>query len=246
MIIIPAIDVLDGKVVRLEKGSYQSQKIYFENPFIAAKQFADNGFDLIHIVDLSGSRDGRINIFALLKKIKSELKIKIQFGGGIRTLDDVINLVDNGVDKIVIGSLSVTDKNEFEKIIEHIDSEKIISAIDTEDESIKIKGWIEATDIKISDHINYCISKGVKTFLCTDIRRDGMLKGPNIALYQKLKKQFPNAKIIASGGVSKIEDVMKLESQELYAVVIGKAVYEGKIKLTELSKYAGKKNYPLS
>lgn len=246
MIIIPAIDILDGKLVRLEKGIYQSHKVYSENPFEIAKQFASHKFDLIHIVDLSGSKDGRINSIDLLKRIKSELKIKIQFGGGIRSLDDALRLVDNGIDKLVIGSISVTNKNEFEKIILHIGSKKIISAIDTENEIIKIKGWTESTDINIYDHLDYCLSKDVETFLCTDINRDGMLTGPNLELYHKLMKQFPDAKIIASGGVSRIEDVQELKSQELYAVVIGKAIYENKIQLKELTELAGKKNNSLS
>ncbi|OGU38768.1 MAG: 1-(5-phosphoribosyl)-5-[(5-phosphoribosylamino)methylideneamino]imidazole-4-carboxamide isomerase [Ignavibacteria bacterium RIFOXYB2_FULL_35_12] len=245
MIIIPAIDVFDGKLVRLEKGSYQSQKIYSENPFVAAKQFADYGFDLIHIVDLSGSRDGRISILELLKEIKSQLKIKIQFGGGIRSLDDAMKLFDTGVDKIVIGSISISNKSEFGRIVQDVGVEKIVVAVDTEDERIKIKGWTESTDLNIYDHLIYCLSKGVDTFLCTDIKRDGMLTGPNLKLYHNLMKQFPLAKIIASGGVSKIEDVRELKSLALYGVVIGKAIYENKIQLKELTKLAGKKNNPM-
>ena len=239
MIIIPALDILDGKLVRLEKGIYQSHKVYSENPFEAAKQFANNNFDLIHIVDLSGSKEGRINTIDLLKRIKSKLKIKIQFGGGIRSLDDALRLTDNGIDKIILGSISITNKKEFEKIIQHLGQEKVISAVDTDDEIIKIRGWTESADINIYDHVSYCLSKGIETILCTDIKKDGMLTGPNLKLYQKLMTQFPAAKIIASGGVSKIEDVEELKSHELYAVVIGKAIYENKIQLKELAKIAG-------
>jgi phosphoribosylformimino-5-aminoimidazole carboxamide ribotide isomerase len=239
MIIIPAIDILDGKLVRLEKGIYQSHKVYSKNPYETAKQFADYKFDLIHIVDLSGSKEGRINTIDLLKRIKSKLKIKIQFGGGIRSLDDAVKLANNGIDKIILGSISITNKNEYEKIIKHLGQEKIITAIDTDNEIIKIKGWTESTGINIYDHIKYCLTKGVETFLCTDIKKDGMLTGPNLKLYQKLMTQFPAAKIIASGGVSKIEDVEELKSQGLYAVVIGKAIYENKIQLEELAKIAG-------
>lgn len=245
MLIIPAIDILDGKLVRLEEGIYQSRKIYSEYPLEIAEQYALHGFKVIHIVDLSGSRDGRISILELLKEIKSQLEIKIQFGGGIRSLDDAMKLFDTGVDKIVIGSISISNKSEFERIVEHIGSNKIISAIDTEDEIIKIKGWTEGTDINIYDHLIYCLSKGMDTFLCTDIKRDGMLTGPNLKLYHNLMKQFPLAKIIASGGVSKIEDVRELKSQGLYGVVIGKAIYENIIQLKELTKLAGKKNNPM-
>jgi phosphoribosylformimino-5-aminoimidazole carboxamide ribotide isomerase len=239
MKIIPAIDILDEKLVRLEKGDYQTHKVYSENPFKVAEQFAENGFDLIHIVDLAGSRDGRINSIDLLKKIKSELKIKIQFGGGIRTLSDAEILIDSGVDKIVIGSISITDKNEFEKIIIKIQPDKIITAIDTEDDIIKIKGWTENSGLNIYDHINYCSSLGLDTFICTDIKKDGMLSGVNSQLYKNLQNKFPLAKIIASGGVSNLEDVKELQSQNLYAVVIGKAIYENKIKLKELREIAG-------
>jgi phosphoribosylformimino-5-aminoimidazole carboxamide ribotide isomerase len=238
MLIIPAIDILNGKLVRLEKGDYRNHKIYSKNPIEVARQFVEHGFDLIHIIDLLGSKDGKISTTQLVRRIKSELKLKIQFGGGIRSLDDVKILVDCGVDKIIIGSISVTNKKEFEKIIHYVGAEKIITSIDTNNELIKINGWIEQTDISIKDHIRYCISLKLKTFLCTDINKDGMLTGPNILLYGTLMKQFPNVEIIASGGVSKLEDVEKLKLEKLFAVVIGKAIYENKIKLKELSKFA--------
>jgi phosphoribosylformimino-5-aminoimidazole carboxamide ribotide isomerase len=238
MLIIPAIDILDGKLVRLEKGDYQTQKIYSDNPFEVAKQFAEHGFDLIHIVDLSGSKDGRINSSELLKKIKYDLNVKIEFGGGIRLLDDVIKLIDCGVDKIVIGSISITNKNEFRKIVKEIGSEKIVAAIDSVDGLIKVKGWTEQTNITIENHVDYCLSLNVNTFLCTDIKKDGMLTGPNINLYKNLMVEFPSTKIIASGGVSRIKDVKELKKQNLYAVVIGKAIYENKINLKELAKLA--------
>ena len=238
MLIIPAIDILDGKLVRLEKGDYQTHKVYSDNPFEVAEQFANHGFGLIHIVDLSGSKDGRINTVGLLKKIKSELNVKIEFGGGIRLLDDVKKLVDSGVDKVVIGSISITNKNEFEKIVKEIGSEKIIAAIDSDEGLIKVKGWTEQTNVTIENHIDYCLSLNVDTFLCTDIKKDGMLTGPNINLYKDLMDKFPSTKIIASGGVSRIEDVKELKEQNLYAVVIGKAIYENKINLKELAKLA--------
>jgi phosphoribosylformimino-5-aminoimidazole carboxamide ribotide isomerase len=238
MLIIPAIDILDGKLVRLEKGDYQTQKIYSDNPFEVAKQFAELGFDFIHIVDLSGSKHGRINSIELLKKIKYDLNVKIEFGGGIRLLDDVIKLIDCGVDKIVIGSISITNKNEFRKIVKEIGSEKIVAAIDSVDGLIKVKGWTEQTNITIENHVDYCLSLNVNTFLCTDIKKDGMLTGPNINLYKNLMVEFPSTKIIASGGIGRIEDVKELKKQNLYAVVIGKAIYENKINLKELAKLA--------
>lgn len=246
MLAIPGLDILDGKLVRLEKGDYKSQKIYSENPFEIVERFAECGFGLIHLVDLSGSRDGRISSIELLKKIKSELKIKIQFGGGIRSLEDAIKLIETGVDKLVIGSISISNKNEFERIIQNVGGEKVITAVDTENELVRIKGWTESSQLNIYDHMSYCLSKDIITFLCTDIKRDGMLSGPNVDLYKKLKDKFPKAKIIASGGMSSLDDLKKLISLDLYGAVIGKAIYENRIQLTELSEYVGKKNYPLS
>jgi phosphoribosylformimino-5-aminoimidazole carboxamide ribotide isomerase len=245
MLIIPAIDILKGKLVRLEKGDYKTNKVYSDNPFGVAQQFANQGFDLIHIVDLLGSKDGGIETIDLLKKIKSELKIKIQFGGGIRSLDDVKRLMDCDIDRIIIGSISITNKTEFEKIIQYVGAGKIITSIDTDNELIKVKGWAEQTGISIKDHISYCNSLNLKTFLCTDINKDGMMTGPNIMLYKKLMSQFPLANIIASGGVSSLKDLEDLRLQKLYAVVIGKAIYENKISLKELSKLARKTNHPL-
>ncbi|NWF90249.1 MAG: 1-(5-phosphoribosyl)-5-[(5-phosphoribosylamino)methylideneamino]imidazole-4-carboxamide isomerase [Ignavibacteriaceae bacterium] len=239
MLIIPALDILDGKLVRLEKGDYQSSKTYSDNPFEIAKNFVEAGFSLIHIVDLSGAKNGRLSTIDLLKKIKTELSIKIQFGGGIRSLIDAQNLVNIGIEKIVIGSLSVTNKPEFEKTVVHLDPGKIICALDFDNEKIKIKGWTEFSSIKIYDHIKYCMNLGVDSFLCTDISKDGMLTGPNINFYKAAKDKFPEAKIIASGGVSSINDLMKLKNLKLFGVVVGKAIYENKIKLKELIKIVG-------
>lgn len=246
MKIIPAIDILDGKLVRLEKGDYNNQKIYYENPFEAAKIFFDHDFKLIHVVDLSGSKEGRITVLNLLNKMKSQFQIKIQFGGGIRSVHDAMQLIDAGIDKIIIGSISVSNKPEFEKIIQKIGTERIIAAIDSEDEMIKIKGWTEISKLNLFDHIEYCFSAGVKSFLCTDIKKDGTLEGPNTKLYKKILTAFPAAKILASGGVSELDDLYKLRSLNLHAVVIGKAIYENKIKLEDLKNFAGKKNNSMS
>lgn len=238
MLVIPAIDIMNGKLVRLERGMYQSQKIYYENPFDAAEKFAEHGFKLVHIVDLSGSKEGRIKTVDLLKMISSTLNIKIQFGGGIRTISDADVLFESGVDKIIVGSISVSNKNEFEKIIERYSPDRIICAVDAKDEILKIKGWTEKTDITVYEHINSCSEKGIGNFLCTDIDRDGTLTGPNIKLYKSLVKEFSNIRIVASGGVSKIEDLKKLKATKVCGIVVGKAIYENKINLEELIEFA--------
>jgi phosphoribosylformimino-5-aminoimidazole carboxamide ribotide isomerase len=238
MKIIPAIDILDGKVVRLAKGNFNNSKIYSEDPYDYAKRIFESGFNWIHIVDLSGSKNGKISVFQTLEKIISNLKIKIQFGGGIRTLADAQSLIQIGVQKIVIGSISVTNKMEFEKIVKKLSAENIICAADIENNIVKVKGWTERTGQNIYDHINYCLSEEVKNFLCTDIKRDGMLSSPNFELYKELKSNYPDANIIASGGISCISDITKLKSMNIYGVVVGKAIFESKIDLKELSLLA--------
>jgi phosphoribosylformimino-5-aminoimidazole carboxamide ribotide isomerase len=237
MKIIPAIDILDNKLVRLQRGDYQSSKIYSENPVDVAKKFYEAGFEWLHIVDVSGSKSGKISTIDLLKEIKNQTRLKIQFGGGIRSLEDAKQLI-NSVDKIIIGSLSVTNKNEFEKIISEIGEQKIICAVDVKDEKVMIKGWTVDSELKLQNHIDYCSSVGIKTFLVTDISRDGMLSGPNINLYEKLKANYPALNFIASGGVSGLADLVNLKKINLYAVVVGKAIYENKITLKELKEIA--------
>lgn len=238
MKIIPAIDILDNKLVRLEKGKFQSSKIYSDNPLDIAKTFDGFGFEWLHIVDLSGSKSGKISIIDLLDKIKNHTRLKIQFGGGIRSLEDAKQLI-NYVDRIIIGSLSVTDKNEFEKIISEIGEQKIICAVDVKDEKVMIKGWTVDSELTLQNHIDYCSSVGIKNFLVTDIQRDGMLTGPNIILYSKLIINHPSLNFIASGGISNYDDLINLKKINSYAVVVGKAIYEKKISLKELKEIAG-------
>ena len=238
MKIIPAIDILDNKLVRLEKGKFQSSKIYSDNPLDIAKTFDGFGFEWLHIVDLSGSKSGKISIIDLLDKIKNQTRSKIQFGGGIRSLADAKQLI-NYVDRIIIGSLSVTDKNEFEKIISEIGEQKIICAVDVKDEKVMIKGWTVDSELTLQNHIDYCSSVGIKNFLVTDIQRDGMLTGPNLNLYRKLITNYPSLNFIASGGISNYDDLINLKKINSYAVVVGKAIYENKISLKELKEIAG-------
>lgn len=239
MKIIPAIDVLDNKLVRLEKGDYNSAKIYSDDPLEMACKYYYSGFEWLHIVDLSGAKSGKLFITDLINKIKTETKLKIQLGGGIRNLNDANMLIDIGVDRLVIGSISVTNKSEFEKIISIVGPEKIIAAIDVKEDFVMIKGWTLNSEIRPNDHIDYCLSKNVKTVLCTDIKKDGMLTGPNLELYKNLMYEFPSADFIASGGISSLQDLTTLKELNIYAAVVGKAIYENNIDLKELIKIAG-------
>ncbi len=236
MKIIPAIDIIDGKVVRLSKGKYESKVIYEKTPLEQAEIYNDLGFDWLHIVDLSGSKEGKINTIKILKEIKNKTNLKIEFGGGIRTKQDVITLNNIGVDGIIIGSLSITNKQEFESVFNNIEPNKIIIATDVLDYNIRIKGWTENTNVHLFNHIEYCTALGVPNFLCTDIAVDGMLTGPNFNLYKSTLEKFPEIKLTASGGVSNLNDIIKLQELPLRGVVVGKAIYENKIDLKELAK----------
>ncbi len=246
MLVIPAIDIYKNKTARLFKGKFDEAKFYDNSPLEYAKIFSENNFKLIHIVDLEASVNGIISTKEIIKQIKNETSLKIQFGGGIKKLETAKELIDLGVDKIVIGSISISDKDEFEKIVNEIEIEKIIVATDSKDKKILIKGWLEESKIELEQHVNYCSSLGIKYFLTTDITKDGTLTGPNFNLYQELIKNFPSLNFIASGGISNIDDVIKLNETNLYATVVGKAIYENKINLKELSKIDSEKNNSLS
>ncbi len=236
MLIIPAIDILDKKVARLTKGDFSKAKYYDISPLKVAQNYFNAGFQWLHIVDLSATLNEKINVLSLLKQIKETTKLKIQFGGGIRKLKQVEQLFDVGVDRIIIGSLSINNKKEFENIIDKYDKDKFAIAIDSNNEKILIKGWTQESGISIYQHIKYCLSLNVNTFLCTDISRDGTLKGSNVTLYKKILNDFTDINLIASGGIGSLQDVIELYKINLYAVIVGKAIYENKIKPEDLVK----------
>ncbi len=238
MIVIPAIDIYKDAVVRLTKGDFNSITYYDKTPEEQAELYASLGFKLIHVVDLLGSKSGELTASSSLKKIKQETGLKIEFGGGIRNLKTVSELFSAGADFAVIGSLSVKNKDEFELIVNRFSPEKIIAAVDAENEMLKVSGWTEDTKTSIYEHIEYCSGLGIKKFLCTDISKDGMLSGTNIELYKKIINRFPDIQLIASGGIKDINDIKKLAEINPFAVVVGKAIYEGKIDLKELAEFA--------
>ena len=238
MLVLPAIDILNGKVVRLSEGKFGSEKIYADSVFEQAKVFKSAGFDFIHIVDLAGSKEGTTGVKPILRKIKTELNLRIEFGGGVRSFEDIVELSEIGVEKIVAGSMSVKKPQEILRAASEIGSEKIVIAVDALEGKVAIKGWTEITSLSLYEHIEFYLKEGIDTFLCTDIKKDGLLAGPSIGLYDKIAKKFPEAKIIASGGVSNIDDVKLLAENEMYACVVGRAIYENKITLEELKKIA--------
>lgn len=238
MLIIPAIDIYDNKVVRLSKGDFKEVSFYSESPLKQAKIFKDAGFDLIHVVDLTGARTGKFTALDTVKEIKSQTRLNIQFGGGIRDGKTAFQIFQAGVDYAIIGSLAVKNQDEFKLIVNHHSPEKIVTAVDVMNEKVFISGWTEEVDLSPFDLIDFCMGLGIRKFICTDIAKDGTMKGLNIGLYKKILERYAEIKLIASGGVKNIEEIKKLKELNPYAVVVGKAIYEGKIDLKELSEVA--------
>lgn len=246
MLIIPSIDIYENKVVRLAKGDFNKVSYYSSTPIDQAKHYESLGFKMIHIVDLEGSKTGKFAATHSVKEIKEKTNLRIEFGGGIRSLEDVNQLFSAGIDFVVIGSLSIKNKNEFENIVKKNPAGNIIAAADVKNEMIQVYGWTEETQTTIYSHIEYCKNIGVNNILVTDISRDGMLSGTNRILYQKILKAYPDINLIASGGIKDIKDIKNLKEIDPYGVVVGKAIYENKINLKELAEFALQENYPLS
>lgn len=235
MNIIPAIDILNNKIVRLKKGDYNQVDYYDFDIIELVEKYYSAGFRKLHLVDLLGAKEGKIYIHNIINSIKKQFpSLEIQFGGGIRNLEFVQELMKLNVDYFVIGSLPIINKDDFEKILDFVGCDKIILAADVFDEKIVIKGWIEKTDISIYEYIDKYFQKGITTYLCTDINKDGMLEGPNFKLYNKILQAQPQINLIASGGISKIDDVILLKNNKLWGCVLGKSLLEGKIKIEEL------------
>ena len=234
--IIPAIDIIDGKCVRLTKGDYSQKKIYNDNPLEVAKQFQEIGIKYLHLVDLDGAKAKHIINWKVLESISSETNLLIDFGGGVRSKEDLRIAFESGASKITAGSIAAKEK---ETVVAWLDKygDKIILGADTIDEKVSINAWEVTTDLSLIDYIREYYDLGVKSTIVTDISRDGVLAGPAFDLYKKIKSEIPKIELIASGGVSKIEDVDKLNEQNIEGVIIGKAIYEGRIVLDELKRF---------
>jgi phosphoribosylformimino-5-aminoimidazole carboxamide ribotide isomerase len=234
--LVPAIDLLDGKCVRLQQGDYQSKKIYSENPVEVAKMFEDYGMQRLHVVDLNGAVSHHVENYRILNMIASRTSLAIDFGGGVKSDEDLIIAFENGAQQVTIGSVAVTNPELFEKWFAHYGREKIILGADVKQRKIAVKGWTEESKCKLFPFLDSYIHKGVEMVICTDIERDGMLQGPNIELYKEILTKYPTLHLMASGGVSSINDIKKLNEAGVPSVIIGKALYENKISLEELEK----------
>jgi phosphoribosylformimino-5-aminoimidazole carboxamide ribotide isomerase len=234
MKIIPAIDIIDGKCVRLTKGDYSQQTTYDYSPIELAKNYEKLGFKFLHLVDLDGAKAGQVQNLETLKQICSETNLHVDFGGGVKTEADLKAVLDAGAKQVTIGSLAVKDKTLFKSWIEKYGADKFILGADVHDLKIAVSGWLETSSIDLFDFIEEYVALGIKNVLCTDISKDGTLTGPSFDLYNQIMEKFPQIDLIASGGVSCIEDVIQLQDSNILSVVIGKAIYENKIDLNSL------------
>jgi len=235
MRIIPAIDIINGKCVRLSKGDYTTQKVYHEDPLEVALQFEDFGIQYLHLVDLDGAKSKQIVNYKILEKIASKTKLSIDFGGGIKSTEDLKIAFNSGAKQVTGGSIAVTNSKLFESWLTTFGSDKIILGADCNNRNIATHGWQEVSKIDIIDFLNDYQSKGVQQTICTDISKDGMLQGPAIALYEEILSKT-KMKLIASGGVTTLEDLKTLQNIGCEGAILGKAIYEGTISLKELSQ----------
>lgn len=236
MRIIPAIDLLDGNVVRLHKGDYDEAKIYNDDPVAEAQKFKQAGFEHIHIVDLNGAKEGKFVNLEHVKKIITALDISVQTGGGIRSYDDAKMLLDQGISNVICSSMAVKNPDEWLKVLDKY-GDRAILGMDLKNGKVAYGGWLETLDQSLEDFLQPMIERGLSTVLCTDISKDGTLEGPNMKLYRELSEQFPNLQFIASGGVSDAKDLQALSNQNQYGVVVGRAYYEEKLSLDEMLQY---------
>ena len=231
--LIPAIDIIDGKCVRLTKGDYNTKTVY-GNPVEMALMLADKGFERLHIVDLDGAKSKHIVNVKVLSEITSKTKLKVDFGGGIKTDDDIKMAFDNGAALVTIGSVAISNPELFDGWLEKYGADKIILGADVRNGRISINGWKEDSDTKLLPFLERYVKHGVKNVLCTEISKDGMMGGTAVELYSEIMNAYPTLHLIASGGVSKQEDINELNRRGIPAVEFGKSIYEGKIDLDKL------------
>lgn len=237
MRIIPAIDIIGGKCVRLTKGDYNTKKIYNENPLEVAKEFEDVGIEYLHVVDLDGAKSNHIVNYKILEQIASKTNLKIDFGGGLKSDEDLKVAFESGAKQITGGSIAVKNPEMFLSWISKYGSEKIILGADVLDEKIAINGWQENSGVDLFSFLEDYISKGIVNVICTDISKDGMLEGASVKLYNKMISKFPTINLTASGGVKDLKDLDLLKANGLESAIVGKAIYENKISFKELEQY---------
>lgn len=241
MYIIPAIDILNGKVVRLREGDYEQATFYDVTLEEMIEKYQSNGTEFIHIIDLNGAK-GDFSNQKFLFDIINKTEIKVQYGGGVRSIDKVKELIDSGIHRIIVGTQALTNVDFLPELSKEIcgkykSQDQIVVAIDVLDEVIKYSGWMESSPIKMMDYVDKCLHLGFFRFLCTDIDKDGKLGGAGVDLYKKLLEHSPFIKLIASGGISSMDDIEKLQEIKVESCVVGKAIYEGRITIEEIKDW---------
>lgn len=237
MYIIPAIDIIDGKCVRLTKGDYNQKTEYNDNPLEVAKEFEAAGIQRLHLVDLDGAKAKKVVNLEVLKTLANNTDLTIDFGGGVQSTADLKAVFDAGANQITGGSIAVKNEALFTEWIEEFGGEKIILGADVKGEHIAIHGWQESSEMHIYDFLEHYLAKGLKYVICTDVSKDGALQGTSNQLYQNILDRFPDVKLIASGGVSNVNDLQLLEEMDVYGAIVGKAIYEKRINLSDLKQF---------
>jgi phosphoribosylformimino-5-aminoimidazole carboxamide ribotide isomerase len=239
MLIIPAIDIIDGKAVRLTKGDYQQKKIYNENPLEVAKTFEGAGIKRLHVVDLDGAKKKKIVNHKVLELIASHTDLQIDFGGGVQSDEDIKLAFDSGAAQVTGGSIAVKNPDLFEIWLKTYGAEKIILGADVLNKKIAISGWQEDSSWELDAFLKKYLALSIKYVITTDVSKDGVLAGPATALYKDMSAKFPNLEIIASGGVASMDDIHELDKLPLHGVIVGKAIYENRISIKEMSEFSG-------
>ncbi|SHF28085.1 1-(5-phosphoribosyl)-5-[(5-phosphoribosylamino)methylideneamino] imidazole-4-carboxamide isomerase [Mariniphaga anaerophila] len=235
--IIPAIDIIEGKCVRLSQGDYARKTVYNENPLEVARMFEGAGIHRLHLVDLDGAKAKHIVNYKVLEQIASKTSLVIDFGGGLKSDKDLEIAFNSGAAMVTGGSIAVKEPEVFLQWLKQYGSEKIILGADAKDGKIAVSGWQESTELSVIDFISTFHEKGIRKVISTDISRDGMLSGPAFDLYAEIMENFPDVEIVASGGIASMDDIFKLAEANVPGVITGKAIYEGKLSLQEIEKY---------
>lgn len=235
--IIPAIDIIDGKCVRLTQGDYAQKKIYNENPLEVAKSFQDAGIQRLHLVDLDGAREKRIINHKVLENIAAQTALVIDFGGGLQSDEDLKIAFESGAAQVTGGSIAVKAPAVFLSWLEKFGNDRIILGADARNGMIAVSGWQETTGISLFDFLEDYVARGIKYTISTDVAKDGLLQGPATELYQQMGEKFPELCVIASGGISAMEDIRTLNAMDIYGVIVGKALYENRISLKEIEQF---------
>ncbi len=232
--IIPAIDLIDGQCVRLTEGDYAQKKVYNRNPLDVALKFEAAGIKRLHLVDLDGAKAGKVVNWAVLESITRHTGLSVDFGGGVKTEEDVQRILDAGAHWVTVGSIAVKDENRLLSWFEQYGAEKFFLGADVKQEKIAVGGWLETTSIDLLPFLSKYQAHGVQYLFCTDVSKDGRMEGPSIALYRKIIQNLPGVQLVASGGVSSMADVHALQDLGCKGVILGKAIYEGRVRLEEL------------